>query len=63
MEADVSINACCNACRIMTFLGLNCKAVVWNTGKVCFYKTADSPLVDPSQGTAQEGGKVTVGFP
>lgn len=62
-EKDVGINACCRACRIMTFLGLNCKAVVWNTRNTCFYKTVNGLLVHPGKGTAQEGGAVTVGFP
>ena len=61
MGSGLDLDACCRTCDDLADLG--CKAVVWNTGNDCFFKTIAGPLVDPAQGTAHEGGKVTAAFP
>lgn len=61
MGSGLDLDACCRTCDDLANLG--CKAVVWNTGKDCFFKTIDGPLVDPSAGTAREGVDVTAAFP
>ena len=60
MGSGLDLDACCRTCDDLADLG--CKAVVWNTANDCFFKTISAPLVDPSQGTAHEGGAVTAAF-
>jgi hypothetical protein len=57
------LDACCNSCRNLAILGHDRKAVVWNTGKDCYFKSINGPLVEPKQGTAYKGDKVTAAFP